>query len=158
MVVGFAIWRKSQSHFWNLAQTIAVEDSPYTVLEVSALKKWYDSLSDPTGHGRLAVLRACEVLAEGKKNRKSDELLHLIIAEEKGYLPSKVVYEQILQNARKPLFEDKEFVGLLARGYRYFVETKTHCDNEEEAYCKWRKFWVELMRNAPITKEDLAPE
>ena len=137
MTIGYNLWSMNHSAYWNRCQIIAVEDCvPETLPIVNALRSWYDSLkAEGQGdEGRMGVLKAAQVLAQSKKDRMADELLHVILR-----LPDKA--------AEWSAWEDKDIVPHMSRGYRYFVETKSATSNQSESYAEWRRFWLTLMKN-----------
>ncbi len=151
MYLGYQIWEMHAGIFWNRVQVVAVEDAPAAIIAMGILRDWYDDLplEKRLGEGRMAVLRAGQLLAQAQKDRMADELLHTIIAARKGYAPA----QQDI--ARLGTFEDKDIVPHLGRGYRYFVEVKSQTENQSADYQDWRPEWVALMRNADLSKKDL---
>jgi hypothetical protein len=145
--------------FLKQVDVLTFEEAPSVVEAIQLIRQRYEECDDKDGVGRLMVGEMCKVLAEAKKDRRVDELLHLKTAAEKDWKPAKVVYDTLMNDAlsKEPTFTEKDLASHLSKGYEFMVREKSRCANEDEAYANFTKFWIELVAKAPITKDDLKP-
>ncbi len=129
MLAGRELCGMAPSMFWAEAKVIAVEDvaQPLEICAVDALARQYLELGrdNQRSKGRLWAMDAMKILAEAKKDRRADELLHQSLP-----LPDQLpdfVYDKHTAQGRK-----------LGRGEEHFEEIGSYTVNKSEEYEKWR--------------------
>ena len=151
MVAARELFLMQPDVFWAEVKTIAVEDvaQPTEIIAVDVLYRQWRELSkdDRLGKGLLWGLDAVKILAEGLKDRRADELIHLFKSKPESWLLTELKnWDPELRDA---IYDKHTLEGRKAgKGYKHFLERGSKTENKHPGYAVWRGYWEEEMKDA----------
>jgi hypothetical protein len=151
--------RQAPDILWSRLKIIAHEDSAQSIEYATTFALWLEyqkELKKPkeqqnTGLQLIRAMTAAKLLAESKKDRRADEIFHLIRAAEDGSISAEDILTELRKNAgilipdvAHDMHAGRDSKG---RGYLHFVEGGSKCKNMTEEYESWRSRWEAIMKD-----------
>jgi hypothetical protein len=160
----------SPDTLWSRINICAREESGQALEYAAVFALWLEYQKDRTklekdrnmGLQLIRAMTATQILAMSKKDRRSDELFHLILSAEDGHTTSQELLDALRQNAGAPIPDvaSDMHVGWQnqkRRGYLHFVEEGSKTANMTKEYEKWRTRWGEIMKEWALKHPEWKP-
>jgi hypothetical protein len=145
--------KKTGYILWRRLSIISVEDvlDPAIIVAVEILRRQAGGFGYESWDGKRCAVAAALLMAESKKDRRTDEFLELMEVAEKDSekIPE---FDGLLQELKETPDEALDMHTnegrRMGRGEEFWLEVSSETSDKTEAYQRWREWWKPLMLKA----------